>query len=97
MFAEAKLSIQLHLQVLDACFPLNLIVSENDPRVLKASLFRDQQSLGLLRSHFQASAIQLTLCPPHSFIDPQLKDSDVFSGIHDKCVIRKADDAGNSR
>ena len=92
VFAEAKSSIQL-----DACFPLELMFSENDPRVLKGSPVRDQQSLGLFRGHFQTSAIQPTLFPPQTFIDPQLKDSDVFSGTHDKCFIREVDDVRSSR
>ena len=33
---------------------------------------------------FQASAIQPTLCPPQSLIDPQFEDFNVFSGIHEK-------------
>ena len=93
VFAEAKPSIQLQPQVLDACFPVNLMFSENDLWVLKGSPVRDQQSLGLLRGHFQASAIQPTLSPPQTFVDLQLKDSDVFSGTRDKCVIREDDDA----
>ena len=97
VFAEAKPSIHLHPQVLDACFPLNLMFSENNPRVLKGSLVHHQQSLGLFRGHFYTSTIQLTLFPLQTFIDPQFKDSDVFSGTHDKCVIRKTDDARSSR
>ena len=69
------------------------MLSENDPRVLKESPVRDEQSRGFLRGHFQASAIQPALCPPQTFIDPQLQDSDVISGVHDKCVIREADEA----
>ena len=53
MFAKANPSIELRPQVLNACFQLDLMFSENDP--------------------------------------------DVFSGTHDKCVIREADDARSSR
>ena len=35
----------MHPQVLDACFSLDLMFFENDPRVLKGSPVRDQQSL----------------------------------------------------
>ena len=73
------------------------MLSENDPRILKGSPFRDEQSLGFLRGHFQVSAIQSSLCPPQTFIDLQLQDSEVISGAHDKCVIREADDARFSR
>ena len=97
VFAEAKPSIQLHTQLLDALFPLNLMFPENDLRVLEGFPVRDQQSLGFFRGHFQASAIQPTLCPLQTFIDPQLQDSDVVSGAHDKCVIREAIDARSSR
>ena len=93
VFAAAQPSIELHTQVLNALFPLNLMFPENDLRLFEGSPVRDQQSIGLFRGHFQASAIQPTLCPPQTFIDPQLKDSDVVSGAHDKCVIREADDA----
>ena len=87
VFAKAKPTIQLHPQVLDTCFPLDLMLSENDPWVLEKSPVRDQQSLGFLRGNFQASAIQPTLYLPQNFIDPRLQDSDVLSGAHDKCVI----------
>ena len=97
VFAKAKPSIQLHPQVLDACIPLNFMFSENDPRVLKGSPVCDQQSLGLFRGHFKTSASQPTLYPPQTFINLQLKDSDVKSGAHDKCVIHEADDACSSR
>ena len=46
--------------------------SENDPRVLKGSPVRDEQNLGFLRGHFQASAIQPTVRLLQTFIDPQL-------------------------
>ena len=95
--AKAKLLIQLHTQVLNVFFPLNLMFPENDLRVLEGSPVRDQQSLFLFRGHFQAFAIQLTLCPSQTFIDSQLQDSDVLSYAHDKCVIREADDACCSR
>ena len=49
--------IQLHPQVLNTCFPLDLVLSENEPRVLKGSPVRDKQSLGFLTGHFQASGI----------------------------------------
>ena len=41
VFTEAKPSIQLHPQVLDLRFPLNLMFSVNDPRVLKGFPIRD--------------------------------------------------------
>ena len=96
VFAEVKPSTQLHTYVLDACFPLNPMFTKNDPRVLKGSPVRDQQSLCLSRGHFQTSAIQSTLCLPQTFIDLQLKDPVVFSDTH-KCVIREDDDARSSR
>ena len=71
------------------------MLSENYPRVLERTV-RNEQSLGFLKGHFQASAIQPTLFPPQNFIDHQLQDSDI-SGKHDMCVIRKADDARSSR
>ena len=57
VFAEAKPSMQLHAQVLNALFLLNLMFPENDLRIFEGSPVRDQQSFGLLRGHFQASAI----------------------------------------
>ena len=72
VFSEAKPSIQLHTQLLNAPFPLNCMLPENDPRVLKRSPVRYQKRLGLYRGHFQARPIQPTLCPPQTFIDPQL-------------------------
>ena len=97
VFAEAKPLIQLHTQVLNALFSLNFKFLENDPRVLEGSPVRDQQSLGLFRTFLQASAIQPTLCPPQTFIDPHFQDSDAVSGAHDKCVVHEADDARSSR
>ena len=61
VFAEAKPSIQLHTQVLNALFPLDFMFPENDSRVFEGSPVCDQQSLGLFRGHLQASAIQPTL------------------------------------
>ena len=46
VFAEAKPSIQLHSQVLNALFPLDFMFPESDPRILKGSPVCDQQSLG---------------------------------------------------
>ena len=81
-----------------AYFPFELMLSENDPRVLERSPpVRNEQSLGFLRGHFQAPAIQPALRSPQTSIDPQLKDSDVVSGEHDECVICEADDARSSR
>ena len=97
VFSAAKSSIQLHNQVLNALFSLNFMFHENDLWVLEESPVRDQQSLGLFSGHFQAFVIQPTLCPPQTFIHPQLQDSDVVSGAHDKCVICEADDARSSR
>ena len=97
MFAEAKPSIQLNTQVLKTLFPLDFMLPENDPRVFEGSPVCDQQRLGLFRGHFQASAIQPTLCPPQTIIDPQPQDFDVISGAHDTCVIHEADDARSSR
>ena len=97
VFAGAKPSIQLHTQVLNAHFPLDFMFPENDPRVFEGSPVCNQQSLGLLRGHFQASAIQPTLFQPQTIIDPQLQDFNVVSGAHDKCVIREADDTRSSR
>ena len=97
MFAEAKPSIQLHTGVLNALFPPNFMFPENDLRVLEGSSVRDQQSLGLFRGHFQASAISPTLCPLQTFIDLQLQESYVVSGAHDRGVIREADDARSNR
>ena len=97
VFAEAKPSMKLHTMVLNALFSLNFMLAENDLRVLEGSPVRGQQSLGLFRGYLQASAIQPALCPPQSVIDPQLEDSDVVSGAHDKCVVRGADDARSSR
>ena len=57
MFAEAKPSIQLYTQVLNVLFPLDFMFPENDPRVFEGSPVCDQQSLGLFRGHFQATAI----------------------------------------
>ena len=37
VFAEVKLLIQLHTQVLNALFPLNLMFPENDLRILEGS------------------------------------------------------------
>ena len=86
---EAKPSIQLYTQVPNAFFLLNHMIPENDLQVLEGSPVRDQQSLGLFRGHFQASAIQPTLCPSRTFIDPQLQNSDVVSSAHDKCFSVK--------
>ena len=72
VFAEAKASIQLHTHVLNALFALDFMLPENDLRVLEGSPVRDQQSLGLFSGHFQASAIQPTLFPLQTIIDPQL-------------------------
>ena len=72
VFVEAKLSIQLHTQVLNALFPLNFMFPENDLRVLEGSPVRDQQSFGLFRGHFQVSAIQPTLCSPQMFMKIEL-------------------------
>ena len=47
VFAEAKPSIQLHSQVLNALFPLYFMFPDNDPRILEGSPVCDQQSLGL--------------------------------------------------
>ena len=88
MFAEAKFSIQVNTQVLNALLPLDFMFPENDPRVFEGSPVCDQQSLGFIRGHFQASAIQPTLCPSQTIIDPQLEDFDVVNGAHDKCVVR---------
>ena len=49
VFTEAKPSIPLQPLILDACFPLKLIYSENDLRVLKGSPVCDQQILDLFR------------------------------------------------
>ena len=49
VFAEAKPSIQLHTQVLNALFPLDFMSPENDPRVFEGSPVCNQQSLGLFR------------------------------------------------
>ena len=70
---------------------------ENKLRVLEGSPVRDQQSLGLFRGYFQASANQPTLYLPQTFIDPLLQDSDIVSGAHDEFVIREADDARASK
>ena len=51
----------------------------------------------VFRGHFQATAIQPKLCPSQTFNYPQLKDFDVFSGTHDKSIIREADDARSNR
>ena len=66
VFAEAKPSIQLRNHVLKSLFPLNLMFPENDLQILEGSPVLDQHSLGLLRDHFQASAIQPTLCLPQT-------------------------------
>ena len=81
VFAEAKPSIQLHTQVLNALFPLDFMFPKNDLRVFEGSPVHDQQSLGLFRGHFQASAIQPTLYPQQT----------------GKVQIREADDARSSR
>ena len=57
VFAEAKPSIQLHSQALNALFSLDFMFPESDLRILEGSPVCDQQSLGLFRGHFQASAI----------------------------------------
>ena len=49
VFAEAKPSIQLHTQVLNALFPFNIMFFENDLRVFEGSPVREQQRLGLFR------------------------------------------------
>ena len=59
VFAEAKPSIQLHPQVLDVCFPLDLMYPENDPRVLKGYPVRDEQSLSFFQGPFSG------LCYPN--------------------------------
>ena len=41
-----------HPQILDNCFPLDLMFSENDPWVLEGFPVRDEQSLGLLQRSF---------------------------------------------
>ena len=46
------------------------MLSENDPRVFERSPFRDEQSLGFLRGHFQVSAIQTALRSLQTSIDP---------------------------
>ena len=86
-FAEAKPSIQLHSQVNNASFPLNLMFAENNFRVLEGSPVSDQQSHGLFRGHFQASAIQPTLCPQQTFINSQLQDSDVLNAFRMSMLI----------
>ena len=63
VFTEAKRSIQLHIQVPNALFPLNYMIPVNDHRVLVESSVREQQSLGLYRGHFQASVTQPKLPP----------------------------------
>ena len=57
VFAEAKPSIQLHSRVLNALFPLDFMLPENDPRILEGSPVRDKQSIVLFRGYFKASAI----------------------------------------
>ena len=60
-------------------FHLTSCFSENNPRVLKGSPVRDEQSLGFFWGHFQASAMRPTLCPPIprslKFIEEPLLDS----------------------
>ena len=57
VFDEAKPSIQLHSQLLNALFPLDFMLSESDLRILEGSPVCDQKSLGLSRGHFRASTI----------------------------------------
>ena len=98
VFAEAKPSIQLHTQVLNALFPLDFMFPENDPRVFEGSPVRDQQSLGLFRGHFQASAIQPTLCQPQTIITAlksRLEDDLTLEFVKSKLIDEYERQKGN--
>ena len=82
MFAEAKPPIQLYSQVLDAPALSDFVFTKYNLWISKESPVCDQQSLGLLRSHFKASAVQPTLYPLQTLIDSQLQDLDVISSTH---------------
>ena len=62
VFAEAKPSIQLHSQVLNAVFPLDFMFPENDPRILEGSPIRDQQCTNQIMYLIRACQ-----CPDFSF------------------------------
>ena len=58
VLVEAKPSIQLHSQLLDAAAPRDFVFTEYNLWVPEGSLVRDQQSSGLFRIRFEASAVQ---------------------------------------